>query len=63
MFTIRNNKIFKIDKIVKSSKRGTSLWCQLQGYNKYYLISCLKIYDSFSQAQNTLNNKIKLRSF
>lgn len=53
MYIIRNDSIYKI-KILHPSKRGTSVWVKCENIKKKKLVSLMKIYETYEEAEKIL---------
>jgi hypothetical protein len=56
-FAIRNGEIIQVNQ-VKESKRGTSVWCEIDSTKKRVLISCSNLFDSKEEAEKELKKRV-----
>jgi len=59
MYIIRNDSIYRIE-ILYLSKRGTSVWVKCENIKKKKLVSLMKIYETYEEAEKTLE-KMKVK--
>ena len=58
MYIIRNKSIYKIE-ILYPSKRGTSVWAKCENIKKKKLVSLMKIYETYNEAEKVLEKMKK----
>ena len=59
MYIIRNDSIYRIE-ILYLSKRGTSVWVKCENIKKKKLVSLMKIYETYEEAEKILE-KMKVK--